>query len=103
MIVALKELSIRGDFQTTVEYLIKLLETPTFEADAMTTDWLDELITKKKLMVKHPDPILVAICGAACKAYIDSEACIAEYRMSLERASPCHGYPKISLPHRPYL
>ncbi|KAK5278655.1 acetyl-coenzyme-A carboxylase, partial [Cryomyces antarcticus] len=28
MVVALKELSIRGDFRTTVEYLIKLLETP---------------------------------------------------------------------------
>lgn len=27
MVVALKELSIRGDFRTTVEYLIKLLET----------------------------------------------------------------------------
>ncbi|KAM9909660.1 hypothetical protein OXX69_005208, partial [Metschnikowia pulcherrima] len=31
MVVALKELSIRGDFRTTVEYLIKLLETPDFE------------------------------------------------------------------------
>ena len=31
MVVALKELSIRGDFRTTVEYLIKLLETRAFE------------------------------------------------------------------------
>ena len=30
MIISLKELSIRGDFRTTVEYLIRLLETPTF-------------------------------------------------------------------------
>jgi acetyl-CoA carboxylase/biotin carboxylase 1 len=30
MIVALKELSIRGDFRTTVEYLIKLLELEAF-------------------------------------------------------------------------
>ena len=31
MVVALKELSIRGDFRTTVEYLIKLLELKAFE------------------------------------------------------------------------
>ncbi|KAI7003742.1 Acetyl-CoA, partial [Hortaea werneckii] len=37
MVVALKELSIRGDFRTTVEYLIKLLETPAFEDNTITT------------------------------------------------------------------
>src|SRR6201994_3175225 len=31
MVVAPKELHIRGDFRTTIEYLIKLLETPAFE------------------------------------------------------------------------
>ncbi len=30
MIMALKELSIRSDFRTTVEYLVKLLETNEF-------------------------------------------------------------------------
>ena len=30
LVVALKELSIRGDFRTTVEYLIKLLETDMY-------------------------------------------------------------------------
>ena len=44
MVVALKELSIRGDFRTTVEYLIKLLETPAFEENTITTGWLDQLI-----------------------------------------------------------
>lgn len=29
--IALKELSIRGDFRTTVEYLITLLETEDFQ------------------------------------------------------------------------
>ncbi|KAM9886738.1 hypothetical protein OXX69_013632, partial [Metschnikowia pulcherrima] len=57
MVVALKELSIRGDFRTTVEYLIKLLETPDFEGNTITTGWLDELITKK-LTAERPDPIL---------------------------------------------
>ncbi|KAF4635320.1 hypothetical protein G7Y89_g2785 [Cudoniella acicularis] len=84
MVVALKELSIRGDFRTTVEYLIKLLETPAFEDNTITTGWLDELITNK-LTAERPDPMLAVVCGAVCKAHIASEACIAEYRTSLEK------------------
>ena len=33
--IALKELSIRGDFRTTVEYLITLLETDTFQQNSI--------------------------------------------------------------------
>ena len=84
MVVALKELSIRGDFRTTVEYLIKLLETPAFEDNTITTGWLDELISKK-LTAERPDPMLAVVCGAVTKAHVASEACIAEYRASLEK------------------
>lgn len=84
MVVALKELSIRGDFRTTVEYLIKLLETPAFEHNTITTGWLDELISNK-LTAERPDPMLAVVCGAVTKAHIASEACIAEYRASLEK------------------
>lgn len=84
MVVALKELSIRGDFRTTVEYLIKLLETPAFESNMITTGWLDELISNK-LTAERPDPILAVVCGAVTKAHIASEACIAEFRINLEK------------------
>ena len=84
MVVALKELSIRGDFRTTVEYLIKLLETPAFEDNTITTGWLDELISNK-LTAERPDTMLAVVCGAVTKAHIASEACIAEYRTSLEK------------------
>ena len=84
MVVALKELSIRGDFRTTVEYLIKLLETPAFEDNTITTGWLDELISMK-LTSERPDPMLAVVCGAVTKAHVASEACIAEYRTSLEK------------------
>ena len=47
MVIALKELSIRGDFRTTVEYLIKLLETEHFQNNSMDTSWLDKLIAGK--------------------------------------------------------
>lgn len=47
MVVALKELSIRGDFRTTVEYLINLLETESFQNNDIDTGWLDHLIAQK--------------------------------------------------------
>ena len=84
MVVALKELSIRGDFRTTVEYLIKLLETPAFEDNTITTGWLDELISNR-LTAERPDPILAVVCGAVTKAHVASEACISEYRKGLEK------------------
>lgn len=84
MVVALKELSIRGDFRTTVEYLIKLLETPAFEDNTITTGWLDELISKK-LTAERPDPIVAVICGAVTKAHVASDICMTEYRTSLEK------------------
>ena len=84
MVVALKELSIRGDFRTTVEYLIKLLETPAFEDNTITTGWLDELISKK-LTAERPDPMLAVVCGAVTRAHIASEGCIEEYRKALEK------------------
>ena len=84
MVVALKELSIRGDFRTTVEYLIKLLETPAFEENTITTGWLDQLISNK-LTAERPDPMLAVVAGAVTKAHIASEACIAEYRKGLEK------------------
>lgn len=84
MVVALKELSIRGDFRTTVEYLIKLLETPAFEDNTITTGWLDQLISSK-LTAERPDPMLAVISGAVTKAHIASEACLAEYRTGLNK------------------
>ena len=84
MVVALKELNIRGDFRTTVEYLIKLLETPAFEDNTITTAWLDQLISAK-LTAERPDPMLAILAGAVTKAHLASEACIAEYRKGLEK------------------
>ncbi len=47
MVIAMKELSIRGDFRTTVDILIKLLETESFQNNSFHTGWLDKLITEK--------------------------------------------------------
>ncbi|GKZ85606.1 acetyl-coenzyme-A carboxylase [Aspergillus niger] len=84
MVIALKELSIRGDFRTTVEYLIKLLETPAFEDNTITTGWLDQLISNK-LTAERPDTIVAVLCGAVTKAHQASEAGVEEYRKGLEK------------------
>ncbi|KAK4046075.1 acetyl-coenzyme-A carboxylase [Microbotryomycetes sp. JL201] len=84
MVVALKELSIRGDFRTTVEYLIRLLETEAFESNTITTAWLDNLISQR-LTAERPDTMLAVICGAVTKAHLASEANIAEYKRILEK------------------
>lgn len=47
LVIALKELSIRGDFRTTVEYLITLLETEPFQQNTIDTGWLDKLIAER--------------------------------------------------------
>jgi acetyl-CoA carboxylase / biotin carboxylase 1 len=84
MIVALKEVSIRGDFRNTVEYLIKLLELEAFKENTITTGWLDSLISDK-LTAERPDATLAVICGAVTKAYLASEACWSEYKRILDK------------------
>ncbi|TFK71374.1 acetyl CoA carboxylase [Pluteus cervinus] len=84
MIIALKELSIRGDFRTTVEYLIKLLELEAFKNNTITTGWLDSLISNK-LTAERPDASLAVICGAVTKAHLASQACWTEYKRVLDK------------------
>ena len=62
MVLALKELSIRGDFRTTVEYLANLIETEQFKRNRINTAWLDNLISEK---VKVSDICLhyLKVCG----------------------------------------
>ncbi|XP_063545623.1 acetyl-CoA carboxylase [Cydia strobilella] len=63
LVIALKELSIRGDFRTTVEYLITLLETPAFQNNDIDTSWLDALIAER-VQSEKPDIMLGVICGS---------------------------------------
>ncbi|XP_065669761.1 acetyl-CoA carboxylase isoform X2 [Hydra vulgaris] len=63
IILSLKELSIRGDFRTTVEYLIQLLETDEFKRNKLDTGWLDKRIADKMKSIS-PDTIPAVICGA---------------------------------------
>ncbi|XP_033113516.1 acetyl-CoA carboxylase-like [Anneissia japonica] len=84
MVVALKELSIRGDFRTTVEYLIKLLETDNFQNNEFDTGWLDKLIAEKQTAEK-PDTMLGVVVGCIHVADTSIQNNFAEYQASLER------------------
>ena len=63
LVVALRELRIRGDFRTIVEHLIMILEKREFRDNSFNTGWLDELI-KANEMAEKPDLNLSLICGA---------------------------------------
>ncbi|KAM6165825.1 acetyl-CoA carboxylase 2 isoform 2-T2 [Erethizon dorsatum] len=84
MVVALKELSIRGDFRTTVEYLINLLETESFQNNDIDTGWLDHLIAQK-VQAEKPDIMLGVVCGALNVADVMFRTCMTDFLHSLER------------------
>ncbi|XP_041957093.1 acetyl-CoA carboxylase isoform X3 [Alosa sapidissima] len=84
MVVAMKELSIRGDFRTTVEYLIKLLETESFRNNEIDTGWLDYLIAEK-VQAERPDTMLGVVCGSLHVADACFRKSMADFLHSLER------------------
>ncbi|VEN41740.1 unnamed protein product [Callosobruchus maculatus] len=84
LVIALKELSIRGDFRTTVEYLITLLETKSFQENTIDTAWLDVLISER-MQSEKPDIMLGVICGALQIADKTITTAFDEFQTSLER------------------
>ncbi|WFD29030.1 acetyl-coenzyme-A carboxylase [Malassezia sp. CBS 17886] len=84
MVFSLKELSIRGEFRTTVEYLILLLEMEAFRANTITTGWLDALI-QDRITAERPTRDLAVLCGAAVKVYLLARECEEEYKRILHR------------------
>lgn len=84
LVLALKELSIRGDIRTTVEYLIKLLEMEAFRENKFDTSWLDSLIAEKVVAEKPPTELAVII-GAACRAQMDYAERADTFTKCLER------------------
>ncbi|CAO1637783.1 unnamed protein product [Sympodiomycopsis kandeliae] len=84
MIISLKELSIRGDFRTTVEYLIRLLETPTFIDNSLNTGWLDRLIVER-FAAERPPRDLAVVAGAAVHAHLRAKECEENYKRILNK------------------
>lgn len=108
LVIALKELSIRGDFRTTVEYLITLLETESFQVynnlliylyinifvyklilivfqtNTIDTAWLDVLIAER-VQSEKPNVLLGVICGGLHIADRKISESFQNFQTSLER------------------
>ncbi|CAE7727590.1 accA, partial [Symbiodinium sp. KB8] len=84
MVMVLKEVSIRGDIHTTVEYLADLLQTADFRANAIHTQWLDRRISSNLTPTKPP-AILIAVLGAVWTAQGEFKARRAEYVACVKR------------------
>ncbi|CAH8552710.1 unnamed protein product [Schistosoma turkestanicum] len=84
MVLALKELSIRGDFRTTVEYLIKVMESEAFMNHKIDTEWLDTRIAQND-QVEKPDILLGVICTALHIADNCLKQLFLNYELHLER------------------
>jgi acetyl-CoA carboxylase/biotin carboxylase 1 len=87
MILALKELSIRGDIHTTIEYIVNMMESDDFKYNRIHTAWLDERISRHTEVRLHgrPDPLMVVLVGAVCSAFQASNNKLNEYVSQLER------------------
>lgn len=84
MVMALKELSIKSDFRTTIEFLITILEMEEFCHNDYDTGWLDMMIANKRRSEKV-DTMLAVIC---CTLHIADNAIQSRYnsfRAALER------------------
>ncbi|XP_037086840.1 LOW QUALITY PROTEIN: acetyl-CoA carboxylase-like [Pollicipes pollicipes] len=84
MVIALKELTIRAEFRSTVEILITLLETDTFQNNDISTAWLDRLIAER-MQAEKPDTMVGVICGSLHIADQTIASASQKFQNSLEK------------------
>ena len=63
MVVALKEMRIRGEIRTLVDYAVDMLQEPDFVRNRIHTGWLDGRIASR-VRVERPPWYLCVIAGA---------------------------------------
>lgn len=68
LILALKEIEVRGEIRTTVEYLVQLLETKEFIENTIDTSWLDGIIKEQSVKIDMP-PHLVVVSAVIHRAF----------------------------------
>ena len=68
LILALKEMEVRGEIRTTVEYLVQLLETEAFIKNTIDTSWLDGIIKERSVQIEVQSD-LVVVSAAIHKAF----------------------------------
>jgi hypothetical protein len=79
MVVALKEVKIRGEIRTLLDYVIDMLQEPEFLGNRIHTGWLDRRIAAR-VRVERPPWYLCVIAGAVHFALQELSANTAEVR-----------------------
>ena len=90
MVVALKELEIRGDIRTTIEYIVKLLQSDDFAKNTIDTTWLDGRIANHAALEESerhflPSDSLVALCGSSLEGFRQFEEMGSSFLYMLSR------------------
>ncbi|PIN24736.1 Acetyl-CoA carboxylase [Handroanthus impetiginosus] len=96
MVLGLKEIQIRGEIRTNVDYTIDLLHALDYKENKIHTGWLDSRIAMR-VRAERPPWYLSVVGGALYKASASSAAMVSEYVGYLEKGQipPKH----ISLVH----
>ena len=74
MVVALKEVKIRGEIRTIVDYAVEMIQSPDFVGNAIHTGWLDARIASH---VSHPHPC----CTCNKLAFLPFSFCLVVYSL----------------------
>ncbi|KAI3706157.1 hypothetical protein L1987_76415 [Smallanthus sonchifolius] len=84
MVLGLKEIQIRGEIRTNVDYTIDLLHAPDYRENKIHTGWLDGRIAMR-VRAERPPWYLSVVGGALYKAAARSAAMVSDYVGYLEK------------------
>ncbi|CAL8465869.1 g5405 [Coccomyxa elongata] len=84
MVVALKEVKIRGEIRTTVDYCVEMIQSPDFVGNNIHTGWLDSRIASH-VRAEKPAWYLAVISGALLRTLDFVATRSAEYLGNLEK------------------
>ncbi|KAL5714796.1 acetyl-coenzyme-A carboxylase [Ranunculus cassubicifolius] len=78
MVLGLKEIHIRGEIRTNVDYTVDLLHAPEYRANKIHTGWLDSRIAMR-VRAERPPWYLSVVGGALYKASTSSATMVSDY------------------------
>ncbi|XP_031498417.1 acetyl-CoA carboxylase 1-like isoform X2 [Nymphaea colorata] len=84
MVLGLKEVQIRGEIRTNVDYSIDLLHAAEYRDNKIHTGWLDSRIAMR-VRAERPPWYISVVAGALFKAWSASAATVSEYVGYLEK------------------
>ncbi|XP_043698446.1 acetyl-CoA carboxylase 1-like isoform X2 [Telopea speciosissima] len=84
MVLGLKEIQIRGEIRTNVDYTIDLLHASEYRDNKIHTGWLDSRIAMR-VRAERPPWYLSVVGGALHKALTSSTALVSDYVGYLEK------------------